>query len=64
MALINDYRVQFKGLAPSFWEEVEKDLLKSEAMDLIRILRKEPGYVNVTWRIVSPSKQYKKEVIE
>ena len=62
MSLINDYKVQFKEAGTFLWETAGEKLLKSEAMDLIRILKKEEAYSNVTWRITSQSKEYKKEI--
>lgn len=60
--LINDYKLQFKEVGKFLWETAGERLLKSEAVDLIRILKKEQAYSNVTWRITSQAKQYKKEI--
>lgn len=60
--LINDYKVQIKVDSVAFWDTDRSDMLKEEAIDWIRILKNIMKNSEAKYRIVSDSKQYKKEI--
>ncbi len=59
--LKTDYEVHFRIL-PGFWETVKTNMLKTDALELIRIMKTETTYSPAELRIARTNTAYKKVI--